>query len=157
MSSRFRLGIVLRLREVAEDAARAELAVALRGHREALASVERARRAAADERGRATGLIAWAARPGGTPVRELAAASGAVERADRDLAACEARLLDAGTTLMDARRRLGEASKRRQVVERLRDRFVAAEAQRAARREEAVLGEIATTRHAWTALEEADR
>ena len=112
MSGTFRLGVVLRLREMAEDAARARLATAVGGHREA---TER--------------LI------------ELTVAEEAT-------AAGRRKLETASEVLMQARSSLAEASKRREVVERLRDRMHAAEAQEAQHREDNLLSEIAGVRHA---------
>jgi flagellar export protein FliJ len=157
MSTGFRLGVVLRLRELAEDAARAELARALQVHRAALDALRRSHRAAVVERERAAALQRASAHGGVTPAGELAEAVASVELAEEAIVAGETRVVAAADDLLGARFRLAEASRRRQVVERLRERTAAAERLRLQRREDATLNELASTRHAWTALEERGR
>jgi len=141
--SGFRLGVVLRLRELAEDAARACLATAVVAHREAteaLIALTTAELAAQDR------LVAMGEE--GAQAGELRAVRAGVEAAEQATAAGRARLEAASEALMRARGALAEASKRREVVERLRDRVRLAEAQEAQRREDRVLSEIAGVRHA---------
>lgn len=155
MSAGFRLGIVLRLRELAEDVARADLARAIQGHRLALEALRRSQAAASAERDRAAELQRSAGRPGGSPIGELGEAIASVEWAERQRIAAEEQVMTAAGALLESRGRLAEASRRRQVVERLRDRLVADERLRRRRHEDAVLNGIASDRHAWSALEES--
>ena len=148
----FRLGVVLRLREMAEDAARGKLAVALDVHRaaaEALVVLIARERAA---HGRFIGLAAE-----GGPAGDLVAVQHGIEGAEVATAAGRATLDAAGRALMDARAVLADASRRREVVERLRDRMRTAEVVAAQRREDAVLSEIAGVRHARTMGAEVER
>lgn len=157
MSAGFRLGIVLRLRELAEDVARADLARAIQVHRAALEALRGSQATASAERDRAAGLQRSAGRRGGSPIGELAEAIASAEWADRERVLAEGRVLAAARALLESRARLAEASRRRQVVERLRDRLAADERVRQRRRDDAVLNEIASDRHAWGALEESRR
>jgi flagellar export protein FliJ len=157
MSSLFRLGIVLRLRELAEDAARADLATALQGHRAALEALRRSEQAATVERDRASALQGGAGHEGAPSAGELAEAAMSVELAEKAITASEVRVGVASGELLQSRRRYAEATRRRQVVTRLRDRREAAERLRLTRLEDATLNEVASTRHAWVALEEAGR
>jgi flagellar export protein FliJ len=141
--SGFRLGVVLRLREMAEDAARARLAAAVDGHRratETLIALTTAQHAAEDRQ------VEMA--ESGAQAGELRAARAGVEAAEQATAAGTTELESASEGLMLARAALAEASKRREVVERLRDRVRAAEALEAQHREDKVLSEIAGVRHA---------
>lgn len=146
MSGGFRLGVVLRLREMAEDAARAKLATAVVTHREAtetliaLTDLERAAEGRFIEMGEV-----------GAQAGELRAARAGVETAEQAVSAGQSRLAAASEALMLARGALAEASKRREVVERLRDRIRLVEAQEAQHREDSLLSEIAGVRHARTA------
>lgn len=146
MSGGFRLGVVLRLREMAEDAARAKLATAVIAHRDAtealiaLTDLERA----AEQR-----LVEMAET--GAQAGELRAARAGVENAEQATDAGRARLEAASEGLMIARGALAEATKRREVVERLRDRIRLVEAQDAQHREDSLLSEIAGVRHARAA------
>jgi flagellar export protein FliJ len=157
MSTGFRLGVVLRLRELAEDAAQAALARALQVHRSALDALRRSHGAAFVEHERATALQRASGHGGATVAGDLADAVASVELAEEAIVASEARVVAASNELLESRSRLAEASRRRQVVERLRDRTAAAERLRLQRREDATLNEVATTRHAWAALEEGGR
>lgn len=157
MSTGFRLGVVLRLRELAEDAAQADLARALLVHRSALDALRRSHGAALVERERATALQRASGHGGATPAGELADAIASVEMAEEAIVTGDARVVVAAGGLLESRGRLAEASRRREVVERLRDRTAAAERLRLQRREDATLNEIASTRHAWAMLEEGAR
>lgn len=154
MSSHFRLGVVLRLREMAEDAARARLGAALRDHRAAADDLVRLRSEAASEAARASDIQRESVRSGGSAAGDLIDAIEAVEQAERSVSSAQLRLATAAETLMASRRELAEAAKRREVVERLRDRFLARERLGRERLEEATLNEIASTRHAWALIEE---
>ena len=145
MSAGFRLGVVLRLRELAEDAARARLAATVVAHREAT-EVLIARTAAehvAHDR-----LVSMG--EDGVQAGELRAARAGAETAEQATAAARTKLGAASEALMLARRALADATKRREVVERLRDRIRIVEAREAQRREDNVLSEIAGVRHART-------
>ena len=157
MSTGFRLGVVLRLRELAEDTAQAALAGALQVHRSALDALRGSRGAALVENERTSALQRASGHGGATPAGDLADAVAAVELAEEAIVASEARVAVAAGEVLESRSRLAEASRRRQVVERLRDRMAAAERLRLQRREDATLNEVATTRHAWAAIEEGGR
>ena len=157
MSTGFRLGVVLRLRELAEDTAQAALAGALQVHRSALDALRGSHGAALVENERASALQRASGHGGATPAGDLADAVAAVELAEEAIVASEARVAVAAGEVLESRSRLAEASRRRQVVERLRDRMAAAERLRLQRREDATLNEVATTRHAWAAIEEGGR
>jgi flagellar export protein FliJ len=152
VSAGFRLGVVLRLRELAEDAAQAELAGALKVHRTALDALLESVGAGDVERQRAHALQ-HAATNAATLAGELADAITSLELAEDAIAARNAEVVAAANGLLAGRLRLAEATKRRQVVERLRDRAVTAARIGLQRREDAVLNEVASTRHAWAAIE----
>lgn len=157
MSAGFRLSVVLRLRELAEDAAQADLARALGVHRSALEVLRARVGAALVERERAAALQHVAASAGATQAGELADATASLELAEAAIAASQAEVAAAADALLASRVRLSEATSRRQVVERLRDRAAAAERVELQRREDAVLNEVASTRHAWAAIEDGGR
>jgi flagellar export protein FliJ len=154
MSRGFRLGVVLRLRELAEDAAQSELAVALRAHRSALDEHRELIRAATAESERACAIQRACHAAGTVPAGELAEAIASIELAEEALAASQARVVSAAGSLLESRARLADATSQRKVVERLRDRATATERERAQRAEDALLNEVASTRHAWAALED---
>jgi flagellar export protein FliJ len=146
MSSRFRLGIVLRLREMAEETARIELGYAIEAHQNALASVQAAQGRAGEELSWLSGL-----QKGSNEAGELQAAVFAVAAAQRAIVAAQERLARASDALFDARQKLAEANKQREIVERLRDRFLANERREFERREALILSEIGNTQHALRA------
>jgi flagellar export protein FliJ len=142
-SGGFRLGVVLRLREMAEDAARARLANAVDAHR--LATDELVGRTVAEHEAQAR-VMAMA--EAGAQAGEIRAARAGVETAEANTNLARTKLEKAAEGLMLARSALAEASKRREVVERLRDRMRQIEAQEAQHREDNQLSEIAGVRHA---------
>jgi flagellar export protein FliJ len=149
MSRRFRLGVVLRLREMAEETARIDLGHALDGHRRAVLRVEAAQgQAGAEMRWlndlQRTGAEAW----------QLQSAVTAVATAQRGIAGAQERLAGATRSLFEARRALAEASRQREVVERLRDRYAADERLEAERLDILSMAEIASTQHAMRAIRE---
>jgi flagellar export protein FliJ len=143
MSGRFRLGIVLRLREMAEETARIELGHAVDAHQRAVNTVAAAQ-------GRAGQELRWLSQLQGnrSGAGELQTAVLAVASAERAIVAAEERLGKATNALFEARRNLAEASKQREVVERLRDRFLAEERRTAERLDNLRMAEIASTQHA---------
>lgn len=146
MSHRFRLGIVLRLREMAEEAARIDLGHAINAHQRALAVVEA-------ERERLNGEVGWFAslQQGVVAAGDLQAACEGIQAGERAVAAAGERLNRASHALFESRSKLAEATRRREVVERLRDRFLAAERREADQRDALAMAEISSTRHAMRA------
>ena len=144
--SRFRLGIVLRLREMAEEAARIDLGRAVDSHQKAVRLVEAAH-------GRARNELRWLSdlQGGRAEAGELQAAVAAVATAERGIVTAQERLGHATKALFDARRSLADATRQREVVERLRDRFLAAERRQTERLDILAMAEIATTQHATRA------
>jgi flagellar export protein FliJ len=157
MTPGFRLGVVLRLRELAEDAAQNELAVALRAHLSALDEHRESIRAATVESERACAMQRASREGASVPAGELAEAIASVERAEEAFLASQAKAVAAADVLLESRSRLAEATSRRKVVERLRDRAAATERTRLQHVEDAVLNEVASTRHAWAALEQTQQ
>jgi flagellar protein FliJ len=150
--SRFRLDVVLRLRRLAEDGARTRLAASLASHRDAAIATERLAFGLDAEREILVGLqVAGAA---GGLIRD---GHDAVEHAERSLEAGRERLARAVEALLMARAALADASRRREVVERLRDRAKLAQRHAAEHEAELELSEFATVRHAWAEIEEALR
>ena len=80
-----------------------------------------------------------------------------MEHAERALEIGRQRLAGAGEALLRARAALADATSRREVVERLRDRAKLTERRAADRRAELELAEFATIRHAWAEIDEALR
>jgi flagellar export protein FliJ len=143
MSNRFRLGIVLRLREMAEESARIELGHAVDAHQRAVAVVQAAQ-------GRAGAELRWLSDLHGETAAagELQSAVLAVASAQRNIVASQEKLGRATKALFDARQALAEASRQREVVERLRDRFLAEERRASDRLDTLAMAEIASTQHA---------
>ena len=149
MTNRFRLGIVLRLREMAEETARIELGHALDAHQRAVGAVQAAQARAGAER---QWLSDLQQRP--TEARELQSAVLAVDGAQRGIAVAQEKLGRATDALFQARHVLADATRQREVVERLRDRFVVAERRESERRDAIAMAEIASTKHAIRAMRE---
>jgi len=143
MSNRFRLGIVLRLREMAEETARIELGHALDNHQRAVATVQAAQGRAGQEQQWLSDLQRRPSEAG-----QLQSAVFAVASAQRAIVSAQERLGRATDSLFQARRALAEATRQREVVERLRDRFLAAERREVERRDALAMAEIASTQHA---------
>ena len=143
MSDRFRLGIVLRLREMAEEAARIELAHAVDAHQHAVALVEAAQDRAGQE-------LRWLSNlQGGTSeAGQLQTAVFAAASAQRAIVAAQERLGRATDALFESRRLLADATRQREVVERLRDRFLVAERREREHQDTLAMAEIASTQHA---------
>jgi flagellar export protein FliJ len=143
-----RLDVVLRLRRLAEERARADLALAAGG----LAAASRGRVVAATRRGAEESWLAalHAGRPTGA---ELAEATAALEVADERVDAADRAVAAATAVIAGARERLRDARTAREVVERLRCRAIEAERLEAERREIVELAELGGRRHAWRAIE----
>ena len=148
----FRLDVVLRLRRLAEDAARARLAMSLAEHRDAARAAERL---AADLEGERDLLLTMQA--SSATAGEIRDGHDAIEHAERSLETGQDRLSQAGRSLLDARATLATATSWREVVERLRERARVAQRRAADRAAELELAEFATVRHAWAEIEEALR
>ncbi len=138
-----RLATVLRLRRLEEHRARLALARALGDHdaaRRRLA-VARAEQAAAT-----AGLRSLL--EGRVPIAEVAARTAAVEVGERNRAVAEAKVEAAQRVVAEAREALATAIRRRNAVERLRQRRLAERRLAVERRSERELTEIALVRHA---------
>lgn len=152
--SRSRLDVVLRQRELDEQAARIEVAKAVAARQAAISAVREAQDlvlASLDEMSR---LQHDASGAGGRSAGELGDAMNAARIAEQELFARETRANDLGFELLRAQARLADASKRRDVVERLMERIAAAARVEAQRREDAILNEMAGIRHALGSLGE---
>jgi flagellar export protein FliJ len=143
MSNRFRLGIVLRLREMAEETARIELSHAVDAHQRAVAAVEAAQNRAGQELRWLSDLHGGVSEGG-----QLQTAVFAVATAQRAIVATQERLGRATDALFEARRLLADATRQREVVERLRDRFLVAERREREHQDALAMAEIASTQHA---------
>jgi flagellar export protein FliJ len=143
MSNRFRLGIVLRLREMTEESARIDLAHAVDAHQRAVALVQAAQGRAGDELRWLSDLQCNTSEAG-----QLQAAVLAVAAAQRAIVGAQERLGRATNALFEARQALAEATRQREVVERLRDRFMAEERRARDRLDTLAMAEIASTQHA---------
>jgi flagellar export protein FliJ len=149
--SGFRLDVVLRLRKIAEDNARSRLGDALTSHREVAVEVEELARDLGSERAQLGALQLAAA----TPAGDLRDAHDGVEFGERAVVAATGRLEDAAHLLFESRATLATASRRREVVERLRDRARLAARRTAEHKVEVEMAEFATIRHAWAEIEES--
>jgi flagellar export protein FliJ len=143
MSNRFRLGIVLRLREMAEESARIDLGHAVDAHQRAVSVVQAAQGRAGEELRYLAGL-----QSGSSEAGQLQSAVFALGAAQRAIVAAQERLARATSALFEARQALAEATKRREVVERLRDRFLTEERRARDRLDTLSMAEIASTQHA---------
>jgi flagellar export protein FliJ len=143
MGNRFRLGIVLRLREMAEETARIELSHALDAHQHAVSAVQAAQ-------GRAGQELRWLSdlQNGTAEAGQLQTAVFAVASAQRGIVVAQERLGRAADALFEARRLLADATRQREVVERLRDRFLVAERREMEHQDTLAMAEIASTQHA---------
>ena len=146
MSNRFRLGIVLRLREMAEESARINLSHAVDAHQRAVAVVQAAQGRAGDDMRWLSDLQRSRAEAG-----QLQSAVLAVAAAQRAIVAAQERLDRASRALFEARQALADATRQREVVERLRDRFMAEERRARDRLDTLTMAEIASTQHATRA------
>jgi flagellar export protein FliJ len=151
--SGFRLDIVLRLRRIAEDNARTVVGQVLARHLAAVAEVGRLRTEAASERAQLETLQRAPSSPGG----DLRDAHDGVEFAERALFAAAGRVEDAARALFESRAALATATRRREVVERLRDRARETARRAADHKTEVEMAEFATVRHAWADIEESLR
>jgi flagellar export protein FliJ len=151
--SGFRLDVVLRLRHIAEDNARALLGQALSRHLDAVARVEELGLDVASERAQLEALQRAASSPAG----ELREAHDGVEFAERAYLDAIARVEDAARALFEARGALASATRRREVVERLRDRARESARRAADHKTEVEMAEFATIRHVWAEIEDSLR
>jgi flagellar export protein FliJ len=145
MSRRFRLAVVLRLREIEEDSARAALGGAIARHIAALADRHLALERVSAEQVWLRRMQMQAEANAGTlreAARSIEAATVAATAADQSLNA-------AAQVLLEARARLAQAKRRREVVERLRDRHVAAERARDDHAEVLRLADVAGVQHVY--------
>jgi flagellar export protein FliJ len=142
MSGKFRLGIVLRLREMTEEAARIELGHAVNDHQHAVAAVQAAH-------GRAGEELRWLAnlQTSLSEAGQLQSAVLAVAAAQRAIVGAQERLGRATDALFEARRVLAEAVRQREVVERLRDRFQAGERRDREHTDSMTMAEIASAQY----------
>jgi flagellar export protein FliJ len=143
MSNRFRLGIVLRLREMAEESARIALGHAVDTHSRAVTAVQEAQGRAGDEMRYLSDLQCTTAEAG-----QLQSAVAAVASAQRGIAVAQERLGRATNALFEARQALADATRQREVVERLRDRFLAEERRIRDHLDTLTMAEIASAQHA---------
>jgi len=152
MKTQFRLAVVLRLREMAEDSAKAKLAAALDDYRKATGIM--ARLVAREEQARARLLEL---QDSGGLAGDIVATLHGVDNAQQQTAIGRQALEIAARALVDARKALADASRRREVVQRLRDRMHQAEVLEAQRLEDSVLSELAGVRHARGMAAERDQ
>lgn len=152
MARHLRLGVVIRLRELAEDAARGRLAVALECHHVAGLTVL----AANDRRAAEIRTLASAMRPGAT-ASNLAETAGQLATAETTMVRRAAELERAAEVLFDARRQLAEATRQRETVVRLRDRIVAEEHRAEDRKDAERLGDVVSARHVRELQAQADQ
>jgi flagellar export protein FliJ len=151
--STFRLEVVLRLRKLAEEGARLRLSQALAAHRLAGEAMTRVNDDVAAERWRLQEMQRSAATPAGT----LRDTHDGVEFAERSMAGAAATLETATQALLESRSMLATATRRRDVVERLRDRAALAIRKATERKSEAEIAEFTSVRHAWLEIENSLR
>jgi flagellar export protein FliJ len=152
MGRHLRLGVVLRLRELAEETARARLAIELAEHR---AAGLHAAGAVARRQDEIVSLTA--AQHGGATGAGLAEAAERLAMAEAAVTRRSAELERAAERLLEARLQLAEAARRREIVVRLRDRIEAEERREADRRETERLGDIVSARYVRELLAQADQ
>jgi flagellar biosynthesis chaperone FliJ len=112
-------------------------------HQHAVALVEAAQDRAGQE-------LRWLSNlQGGTSeAGQLQTAVFAVASAQRAIVAAQERLGRATDALFESRRLLADATRQREVVERLRDRFLVAERREREHQDTLAMAEIASTQHA---------
>jgi flagellar protein FliJ len=152
MTRKFRLAVVLRLRQLDEDAARAKLGEAIAQRIAAVSARDAVERRLAAEHAWLSQLQGVSAAAG-----ELQAACRTVAGAESARIAAEQQVAVSERGVLEARARLAQASKRREVVERLRDRHLAAERQRAEHAEIVRLADVAAVQHLWQHAGETGR
>ena len=152
MAHPVRLEVVIRLRELAEDAAAGRLAVALTAHRVAASALT-----AAGERRLAETDRLDASLAGPTTGSDLSGAALRLAQADALVRRRTTELTLVAETLLRARRDLADATRRREIVVRLRDRLEASQRREADRREAIRLDDVVTARHGRELLGEVDR
>jgi len=152
MARHLRLDIVLRLRELAEEKARLQLAAALDGYRSATAAA----RAASSRLETELAGMASVQRTGGAAAT-LTEASDQVALAEMFVDRCGADLDRATEQLMEARSELARATQQREIVARLRARLLLEERAQVERREAERIGDLVTARHVRELIAESDR
>ena len=157
MSAGQRLGVVLRQRELEEEAAAIELGRAVAAHQAAFEAVEHARAVLAVACTDAASLQRASSQGAGLVAGDLREATASVRLAEHDVATSESRAAEIVDLLDQAQSRLADATRRRDVVERLMVRMAAAARLSAQRREDSALNEIASVRHVLAALGETRR
>lgn len=145
-----RLAVVLRLRRLEEDRARAALAAALARRAGLWARLEALR--VEHDAGCATLAALLGA---GTDAATLAGAAADVEVVERRRAELAGELEAAGRAVGAAQGTLAEATRRRRAVERLRERRLAERRREEERRLERELADLVLVRRAWSAVEAA--
>jgi flagellar FliJ protein len=138
----FRLERVRSLRERAEEHAKEELAAGLAHRLRGAALLDAATRAAGEARDLLGGTV-----QGGASGADLQAAQAWVERAERNRLAAELDLGRRDAEVTARRRVLAHAARDHEAIVRLRDRRRAEHDREHARREQAVLDEVALTQH----------
>jgi flagellar biosynthesis chaperone FliJ len=128
---------------MAEETARIELSHAVDAHQRAVAAVEAAQNRAGQELRWLSDLHGGVSEGG-----QLQTAVFAVATAQRAIVATQERLGRATDALFEARRLLADATRQREVVERLRDRFLVAERREREHQDALAMAEIASTQHA---------
>ena len=150
MKRRSRLAVVLRMRELAEQRARARLGETLAARHVAAGSLARLQARAASERAWLGLLLGQQS----ASAADLRAGADSLALAQREISVAAHRLDLTDRAVLDARDALAVASRERDVVERLLDRIEQSERAAAERREIADLAEVAAGQRAWKRLEE---